>query len=110
MLTIKRSCSNKIITRALNSEGRPLVALLMPGGEDCEPCLELSQLQSRLNASPEAMIVYNQQDDALALVEQLDVPPAQIFIEIRQDTKGVLGLQAYHKRDHAPEAMELFHE
>jgi len=110
MLTIKRTCSNKIITRALDTEDRPLVALLMPGAEDCEVCIDREQLQARLEADPRAMIVYNQQADAVALVESLEVPPAQVFIEIRQDTRGVLGLQAYHKKDHAPEALELFHE
>lgn len=110
MLTIKRTCSNKIITRALDTEDRPLVALLMPGAEDCEVCLDREQLQARLEADPQAMIVYNQQADAIALVESLEVAPAQVFIEIRQDTRGVLGLQAYHKKDHAPEALELFHE
>ena len=110
MLTIKRTCSNKIITRALDTEDRPLVALLMPGAEDCEVCLDREQLQARLEADPQAIIVYNQQADAIALVDSLEVAPAQVFIEIRQDTRGVLGLQAYHKKDHAPEALELFHE
>ena len=110
MLTIKRSCSNKIITRALNSEDRPLVALLMPGAEDCEPCLDWDQLQARLDSSPQAIIVYNQQADAIALVESLAVTAAQIFIEVRQDTKGVLGLLAFHKKDREPESMELLHE
>ena len=110
MLTIKRTCSNKIITRALDTEDSPLVALLMPDAEDCEVCLDREQLQARLEADPQSMIVYNQQADAIALVESLEVPPAQVFIEIRQDTRGVLGLQAYHKKDHAPEALELFHE
>ncbi len=110
MLTIKRTCSNRIITRALESEGQPLVALLEPNAEDCEVCLDPNQLQASLDADPHKMIVYNQQAEAIALVENLDVDPAQVFIEIRQDTKGVLGLQAYHKKGHEPEALELFHE
>ncbi|MDH3386687.1 MAG: hypothetical protein OEN02_02180 [Gammaproteobacteria bacterium] len=110
MLTIKRTCSNRIITRALESEGRPLLALLMPGAEDCEICAGRDQLQAGLAANPEAMIVYNQQADAIAQVESLAVPPEQVFIEVRQDTKGVLGLEAYHKKGHQPEALELFHE
>jgi hypothetical protein len=107
MLTIERTCSIKIITRALNSEGKPLVALLMPGAEDCEILLDRDQLQASLDARPEAIIVYNQQAEAIALVAEVEVAPAQIFIEIRQDTKGVLGLQAFHKKDQTPEALEL---
>ena len=110
MLRIKRSCSVKIITRALAAEGRPLVATLEPGAEDCEPCLDADQLQAKLDADPQTIIVYNQQADAEALVDRLQVRPAQVFIEIRQDTKGVLGLQAFLKQDHAPEALELLHE
>lgn len=110
MLTIKRTCSNKIITRALDCENKPLVALLMPGAEDCKVCLDRHKLQVGVDENPQAIIVYNQQADAIELVESLKVPPAQVFIEIRQDTKGVLGLQAYHKKDHAPEALELLHE
>ena len=67
MLKIKRSCSYKIITRAVHLDNQPLVALLMPGADDCEPCLDQNQLQASLNANPESIIVYNQQADALAL-------------------------------------------
>ncbi len=110
MLRIRRTCSNRIITRALESEGEPLVALLRPGAEDCEVCLDSALLQARIDAEPDTIIVYNQQAEAIALVDRLEVSPAQVFIEIRQDTKGVLGLQAYHRKGHAPEALELLHE
>jgi len=110
MLTIKRTCSNKIITRALDYQDKPLTAILLPNAEDCEICNGSKGLQARLDANPRAIIVYNQQAEAIALVEALKVSPAQVFIEIRQDTKGVLGLQAFHKKDHAPEALELLHE
>ncbi len=107
MLTIKRSCSYRIITRAVQMDDQPLVALLMPEGEDCEPCLDRNQLQDSLNNNPQAIIVYNQQAEARALVDKLKTPPAQIFIEIRQDTKGVLGLHALHHRERQPEPLEL---
>jgi hypothetical protein len=73
-LTIQRGCSYRIITRAVNLEEQPLVALLMPGGSDCGPCLDQNQLQASLDAHPEAIIVYNQHADALALVVRLTVP------------------------------------
>lgn len=110
MLTIRRTCSNKIITRALESAGQPLVALLEPGAEDCEVCLDPDQLRARLDANPRAIIVYNQQADAIALVNSLELEPARVLMEIRQDTRGVLGLQAYRNRGLAPETLELFHE
>lgn len=109
-LAIQRSCSYRIITRAVKLEGLPLVELLMPGGPDCETCLDQNQLQASLEAHPEAIIVYNQHAEALALVDRLTVPGSQVFIEIRQDTKGVLGLHAISKRDDSPKTLELIYQ
>ena len=110
MLTIKRTCSNKIITRALAVEGRPLVAILPPGAEDCEPCFDQQQLQNLLDENSQAMIVYNQHEDAISLVKHLVTPPAQVFIEIKQDTKGVLGLQAIRDNHGQQETLELIYQ
>jgi hypothetical protein len=110
MLTIKRSCSYRIITRALQVDDQPLVALLMPGADDCEPCLDQDQLQASLDSNPQAIVVYNQQADARVMVEKLKTPAAQIYIEIRQDTKGVLGLHAIRYRGQEPETLELIYQ
>jgi hypothetical protein len=107
MLTIKRTCTNKIITRALRLDGEPLVAILRHGAEDCEPCSDRQQLQKLLDQYPEAIIVYNQHEDALNLIKQLQTPPTQVFIEIKQDTRGVLGLHAIRNTGHQPETLEL---
>jgi len=110
MLTINRSCSYRIITRAVQMDDQPLVALLMPGGEDCEPCVDQNQLQTSLDKNPQAIIVYNQQAEARAIVENLKTPATQIYIEIRQDTKGVLGLHAIRYRGQKPETLELIYQ
>lgn len=110
MSTIKRSCSYKIITRAVQMGDQPLVTLLMPGREDCEPCLDQDQLQASLDKRPQAIIVYNQQDEARAIVKNLKTPASQIYIEIRQDTKGVLGLHAIRYRGQEPETLELIYQ
>jgi hypothetical protein len=110
MLTIKRSCSYRIITRALQVDDQPLVALLMPGADDCEPCLDQDQLQASLDSNPQAIVVYNQQADARTMVEKLKTPAEQIYIEIRQDTKGVLGLHAIRYRGREPETLELIYQ
>jgi len=107
MLTIKRTCTNKIITRALRLDSKPLVAILRHGAEDCEPCSDQQQLQKLLDEYPEAIIVYNQHRDSINLIEGLQTPPTQVFIEIRQDTKGVLGLHAIRKTGHQSETLEL---
>lgn len=57
-----------------------------------------------------SIIVYNQQADALALVDNLSVSSSQIHIEIRQDTKGVLGLHAIRNQGHQPETLELIYQ
>lgn len=109
MLTIKRTCTNKIITRALKMEGNPLVAILRPDAEDCEPCTDVQQLQNQLQQSPEAIIVYNQHQDAIKWIEQISASPQQVFIEIRQDTRGVLGLHAMRNEGDRQQTLELIY-
>jgi len=110
MLTIKRTCTNKIITRALRLDGEPLVAILRQGAEDCEPHSDLQQLQDLLDEYSDAIIVYNQHQDAIRLIEGLQTSPTQVFIEIRQDTKGVLGLHAIRNTGDRQETLELIYQ
>ena len=110
MLTIQRSASYRIITRAVILDGQPLVALLTPGATDCEPCDDVAQLQARLDANADLIVVYNQHPDARALVDKLNLPASQIYIEIRQDTKGVLGLHALRRGAPAIETLELIYQ
>ena len=110
MIAIKRGCSYNINTRAVHLGDEPRVALLLPGADDCETCLDQDQLQASLDVNPEAIIVYNQHADALALVANLKVASNQIYIEIRQDTKGVLGLHAIRDRAHEPETLDLIYQ
>jgi hypothetical protein len=110
MLTIKRTCTNKIITRALRMDGKPLIAILRPGAEDCEPCADVQQLQNLLEESSEAIIVYNQHQDAIKMIEHLSVSPQQVYIEIRQDTRGVLGLHAIRNQGDRRQTLELIYQ
>lgn len=110
MLTIKRTCTNKIITRALELGDKPLVAVLRPGAEDCEPCSDAQQLLHLLDEYSEAMIVYNQHQDSIKLIGFLHMPATQIFIEIRQEIKGVLGLHAIRINHGQQETLELVYQ
>ena len=110
MLTINRSCSYRIITRAVQSESLALVGLLQPGGSDIAIFDDKNRMQQQLEQCPESIIVYNQQPDALALVDSLVTAQDQIFIEIRQDTKGVLGLHALRHRGRTRETLELVYQ
>ena len=110
MMKIRRSCSYRIITRAVNAEGQPLVGLLAPGADDCEPCLDADQLLAAVKARADTVIVYNQHADALALVDTLKLPENQVFIVIRQDTRGVLGLHAVRRSKPDYETLELIYQ
>ena len=61
MLTIKRTCTSKIITCALALEAKPLIAILRADADDCDPCEDEDELLELLQQYPAAMIVYNQQ-------------------------------------------------
>lgn len=107
MLTIKRTCANKIITHALRYDGRALIATLNLDAEDCVICDSIEQLQQRLKLDKEMAILYNQHAEAIRQVMSIDTPLDQLFIEIRQDTKGVLGLHASYKNTNKMEPLEL---
>ena len=89
---------------------KPLVALLLPGTDNCESCLDQDQLQTGVDANLGAIIVYNQHADALGLVGKLRFSSDQIYIEIRQHTKGMRGLQALRHRAHQPKTLELIYQ
>ena len=110
MLTIRRSASYRIITRAVQQDGQPLVALLEPGADDCEPCDDPSLLLARLARNPGSLVVYNQHADARSLVDALALPDDQVYLEIRQDTKGVLGLHALQRNADGSDTLELIYQ
>jgi len=110
MLTIERGCSYRIITRAVQRDDQPLVGLLKPGAGDCEYSLDADQLNAALAANPQTVIVYNQHPDALALIDRLQLDDDQVMIEIRQDTKGVLGLHALRQRTSGVETLDLVYQ
>ena len=110
MATIQRRASYRIITRAIELDNQPLVAVLAPGAEDCEPALDPDQLRAALQTHPDGVIVYNQHDAARALVDELGLPATQVLIEIRQDTRGVLGLHALRRGPDGDETLELVYQ
>ena len=80
------------------------------GADDCDYSLDPNQLATSLASSPDAFLVYNQQAEAQALVEQMQLPSEQILVEIRQDTKGVLGLHAMRKTGSEVKTLELVYQ
>ncbi len=87
MLTIKRTCTNRVITQAIGYVDWPLTAIL-PRDAD-------------------AFIVYKQHPEARSRVEKLETNDQQIMIEICQETRRVLGLKAQYKKTRPDEVLEL---
>ena len=110
MLTIKRTCTNKIITQAIAYGDQPLTAILPKDADDCIYSNDSEELQALLDQNTDAFVVYNQHPDAIKLVQQLQLPDAQVFVEISQDTRGVLGLHAIRKHGNLQETLELIYQ
>ncbi len=107
MLTIKRTCANKIITRVLTTGDRPFTAVLMPDAEDCIVNNHNQSLQDLVRQYPEAMIVYNQHPQARTSLASLQLDARKVVIEVRQETLGVLGLQARYFDSAPDDVIEL---
>ncbi len=106
MLKIDRSCSQRIITSALQHHSSPLIGLLDADGKQFTPYPDLESLQQALSRKPDSMIVYNQDAGARSTIHAMDLSDSQIVIEIREETRGVLGLQATRHGDQSDIAME----
>ena len=84
--------------------------LLLPDADDCDYPLDLDQLEAGMAANPAAFIVYNQNEDAAALIDRLRISADRVLIEIRQDTKGVLGLHAMRRSETGLQTLELIYQ
>jgi len=107
MLKIKRTCTNKIITQAIAYGDQPLTAILLKEADDCIYSDNSVELQGLLDQNTDAFVVYNQHPEARLQVAKLETSDRQIMIEIRQEIRGVLGLEARYKNSHSGEPLEL---
>ena len=105
MLKIDRSCSQRIITTALQHQSGPLLGLLDASWFKFETYPD-DQSLAAMESQPDAIVVHNQNSQARTSVTAMDLPASQIVIEIREETKGVLGLQATRRGDHSEIPME----
>lgn len=110
MLTIRRTSANKIITRVLTAGDQPFTAVLTSDADDCIVSNDRQSLQALLSQYPCAAVVYNQQPQARASVESLKLNKQQIVIEVCQETRGVLGLQARYYGSSAEDVIELVYQ
>jgi hypothetical protein len=60
-----------------------------------------------LQQCPELVIVNNQNPDTIDSLNDVETPLNQLSIEIRQDTKGLLGLHASYKNNGQTETLAL---
>lgn len=110
MLTIKRTCTNKIITQAIACGDQPLTAILPKDADDCIYSDDTAELQALLNQNTDAFVVYNQHPEARSQIKKLETVDQQIMIEIRQEIRGVLGLEARYKSSDPGETLELIYQ
>lgn len=110
MLTIKRTCANKIITRVLSTGGQPYTAILLPGADDCVPSDDKQSMRALLQQNPLSAVIYNQHPLARAALDELGLDDEQVVIEVRQETRGVLGLQARYYKSEPGQYLELVYQ
>ena len=106
MLKIDRSCSQRIITTALKHHAKPMFGLLNASGQEFSAYPDGDRLADALAQQPDAIVVHNQNPDARSTINAMDLSAAQIVIEVREETKGVLGLLATRHGDHSAIPME----
>lgn len=106
MLKIDRSCSQRIITTALKHHAKPMLGLLDASGQQFSAYPDRETLVDALAKHPDAIVVHNQNPDARSMINTMDLSAAQIVIEVREETKGVLGLLATRHGDHSEIPME----
>ena len=94
MLTIARETSNRIISAALMRNNQAFTAVLPAAAADYIAVESTEALRTTLVQNPQALVIYNQNEAAQARIDSITFDHQQIFIEIRQETRGVLGLQA----------------
>lgn len=110
MLAIKRTCANKIITQAIAYGDQPLTAIMPKDADDCIYSNDSDELQALLNQNADAFVIFNQHSEARSRVNKLETDDQQIMIEIRQETRGVLGLKAQYKKSRPDESLELIYQ
>lgn len=110
MLTIKRTCANKIITRVLTVGDQPFNAVLPQDAEDCLVPDDNNSMPELLKQNPGAFVIYNQHPLARAWLDNLNLEDQQIVIEVRQEIRGVLGLQPRYYKNDSGRIIELVYE
>ena len=110
MLTIKRTCANKIITRVLTVGDHPFLGVLPRDAEDCLVPDDINSMPELLKQNPGAFVIYNQHPQARAKLDNLNLEEQQIVIEVRQEIRGVLGLQPHYYKNVSSHFIELVYE
>lgn len=110
MLTIKRTCANRIISRVLTVGDKPFTAILPPGADDCVVADGSQSLADLLKRNSGACVIYNQNPLARAELDKLGLDDRQIVIEVRQETRGVLGLEARYYNSASGQLIELVYQ
>ena len=93
-MQIRRTRATEILGKALTLKEHCLLGVI-DSDETPRYALDQQQLQTLLQDHPGAIVLHNQNEQALQVIELIDLADGQQSLEIFQDTEGVLGLRAY---------------
>ncbi len=107
-MKIKRTTANEIMHKAIELQGRCLLGVI-----DQDESLyygdSLDDMINMIQTHTDSIWFYNQNPDALEIMDNVEYPDGQRSIEIFQDTEGVFGLRGYqlHGKIQTPVVLEL---
>ena len=107
-MLIKRTTATRIMGKAISLDNSCLLAILEQD-EQLTFCDNPADFESMLRDHPTAISVYNQNPQALEIIDRLVNADGQQSIEVFQDTEGVFGLRAYriNGKMQSPVTLEL---
>ena len=110
-MEIRRVFATHLLSKAQAMRETCLLAVLKQD-ESIFFAADAGQLAALLQAHPGAILLHNQNEQALEQLERLDLKDDQQSLEIFQDTEGVLGLRAYRMvgKVQTPVTLELSEE
>ncbi len=109
-MQIRRTVATHIMSRALSVHETSLLGIL--DRDEILYAADAAELDELVKAHPDAALVYNQNELALQVLEQIAQPDGQYSLEVFQDTEGVFGLRAYRMQGkvQTPVTLELLLE
>lgn len=95
-MIIHRTTATKIMSKAIALQDQNLLGIL-DQNDQIVFCHNEEDMKTLINTHHDSTWIYNQNQDAIDIMDQLNYSDGQQCIEIFQDTEGVFGLRAYRQ-------------